>query len=166
MFPKINPKNKVVYSVYNATQVYAHTRKRERRMSRLNKFYDDYATEIDIISDCKSFPEWIYKFREEILQRIPKSFMNLCETLKNHGVNYKIKYPILIDEKYKFADIYLTDYKIVIVCLNSQLEFSKPICSIPEKTKFFSKSYKVIECYEYEVRDIFKKLNRLIPVIK
>ena len=159
MFLKITPKNSKTDAIsrVNANRVnkhYTHISKRE-------EFLNEFCNEIDLYSEYRKFPDWIDSYREELFGRLSNNFMKMCRILKDNHIEFKIKYPIEIDRKWKFADIYIPKRKTVIIMLHSQKEFCKPIWSTPERSIFFRDRMKVIECYEYECDNILSKINRI-----
>ena len=122
-------------------------------------FYEEFCEELDIFTDENKHPEWVYRFREDILSKLSPTVRRVSRTL--HGrVNFKIMYPVEINGKYKFADIYIPHLNTVIVCLSSHKEFGNICCKTPEKTNYFSEKFNVIEVYEYFTTDeIASKLN-------
>ena len=86
------------------------------------KFFIEFASEIDLYSDGSKYPEWVFEYREELLLKISPNLMKICSKLKDSGYDFKIKYPFLIDGKYKFADIYIPRKRTVIVKLSYNKE--------------------------------------------
>ena len=136
-----------------------NTERRDTLLSSRRTFYDDFAEELDIFTDEVKHPEWVYRFREDILSKLSPTVRRVARML--HGrVNFKIKYPVEMNGKYKFADIYIPHTNTVIVCLSSHNEFGNICCKTPEKTNHFSERFNVVEVFEYTTsEDIDNKLN-------
>lgn len=167
MFPKITPKTKerVKYSYnldYNNNYIYnkniVKKKSVRKREGKREKFLIEFASEIDLYSDGSKYPEWVFEYREELLLKLSPNLMKICSKLKDSGYDFKIKYPVLIDGKYKFADIYIPRKRTVIVMLSYYKEGYKPIWSTSDKSSFFKDRFHVIECYEFE-DDIISKLE-------
>lgn len=88
-----------------------------------NNFWIEFASETDIFTNGILFPDWIFDFREELLTKLSPTVKKVCRVLKGI-VDFKIKYPVEIDGKWKFADIYIPSLKTVIVCLSSYVKSS------------------------------------------
>lgn len=151
MFPKITPKNSKTDAINRVNKHYTHINKRE-------EFLNEFCNEIDLYSEYKKFPDWIDLYREELFCKLSTNFMKICRILKDNHIEFKIKYPIEIDHKWKFADIYIPKKRTVIVVLNSKKEFYKPMWSRSNKSDFFRDRMKVVECYEYDCENIISKI--------
>ena len=77
--------------------------------------HEDFCQEMDLFSDNQPFFDWIFDYREHHLSKISSKLIKICRKLKSAKVNFKILYPINIFGKWKFADIYITKRKIVVM---------------------------------------------------
>lgn len=136
---------------------YTEPKRKSKNRSKVSTkldFFTEFAVETDIFTDERLFPDWIFYFREEHLTKLSNPMKKLCRNLKSLGVEFKIKYPIKILDKWKFADIYIPKTKTVILVLSSYKEDFRPIGVTPDRSLFFKDMFKVIELYEYNVSDI------------
>ncbi|MGJ7024998.1 hypothetical protein [Petrimonas sulfuriphila] len=138
--------------------------KQVRRKIRDSKpdFWTEFAIESDIFTDERKFPDWVFDFRESHLVKLSPTMKKLCRNLKSLGVGFKIKYPVKVFDKWKFADIYIPKMNTVILVLSSYNEFSKPCCNKSDRAEFFSDKFRVVELYEYNATD----MNVLKNVLK
>ena len=119
-------------------------------------FWTEFSAETDIFTDQSKFPDWIFDFREELLVKLSPTARRVCRWLKG-TVDFKIKYPIEIDDKWKFADIYIPSKRTVIVFLSSHKEFANICHKTPERASFFSDRFRVVEFYEYHDFEYLKQ---------
>lgn len=134
-------------------------RKKERKMSKKESFFMEFAAEIDLFALQDSFPEWVYDYREAILNKVDKGFRVMCQFLKDSGVRFYVKYPIEINGKWKYADAYLPDQKVVVLLLNDMETIGLPCHSKTDREIWFSDKYRTVGINRYEV-------NRTAEIIK
>lgn len=113
------------------------------------RFRDEFCVELDIFDSEVKFPEWIYEFREPLLDKVSKPLKQLARLLKDCGVNFKMKWPLEIDGKWKFADIYIPG-KDMVVTVTSKADYLRPSLFMNEKAEFFSRSHNVCQL-DYDV---------------
>lgn len=101
----------------NLTQNFAEKPRKSRKKFQLSRFHEEYAEQIDLFSrECgRDFPDWIYNYRDKQLSSFTKTMRGMCRRLKDAQIDFVIKFPMEGDGKYKFADIYIPDKRIVLV---------------------------------------------------
>lgn len=151
-----NGKNK--YNIYPKSERQHRTRTRETVNDR---FFVEYCSEIDIFDSQTRFPEWIYKFREQNLHKIGKNFRLMCQILKDGRVDFKVKWPIEFDGKWKFADVYLPEYNAVVLLMSEREYIGLPCWSKSDRELFFEDRCRVITVMPYELPKLREKLVHL-----
>lgn len=101
-----------------------------------------YAEELNIDDLQEDYPEWIYKYREPMLDRVNKPTKLLCKLFKGHNIWFKIKCPIKTNTSYKFCDIYIPEID-AIVMIKSKKDSSTPTLFSDEKADLFAKNHEV-----------------------
>ncbi|HBG40949.1 MAG TPA: hypothetical protein DDW85_06005 [Porphyromonadaceae bacterium] len=119
-----------------------------------NDFFTQFAVETDIFLEKNPYPDWVFDYREGQLMKLSPNLKKVCRNLKALNVEFKIKYPVKIFDKWKFADIFIPSKKTVIVLLSSYKEFKEVCCKTPDRVKFFEDRFCVVEMYEYNAGDI------------
>jgi len=127
-----------------------------------NDFFADFAAETDIFTAENAFPDWVYDFREDLISKLSPSMKKVCRNLKDLKVGFKIKYPVEIFGKWKFADVYIPSKKTVIMVLSSYKHNYSPCNVLPERAEFFKDKFRVIDLYEYNAGDIDYLKRRLM----
>lgn len=126
-------------------------RHNEILMEKRLRFRSDFSDELDIYDCGKTFPEWIYRFREPLLDKVSNPVKQLARLLKDAGVIFKIKWPLESEGQWKFADIYIpaTD---TVVTITSKSDWLAPTLFMDEKPEFFERDHKVCRL-DYDVFD-------------
>lgn len=148
------------YNIYSKSKRQHRTRTRTRETVN-DRFIVEYCSEIDIFDSQTRFPEWIYDFREQNLHKIGRNFRLLSQILKEEGVDFKLKYPIEVDGKWKFADAYLPKYNAVVLLMSEREYIGLPCWSKSDRELFFEDRCKVIAILPYELPKLRDKLNTL-----
>lgn len=133
--------------------------KKEKKISKKESFFVEFAEEIDLFSLQKSFPEWVYDYREDILNRVRKEFRVMCQHLKDAGIKFYMKYPIEIDGKWKFADVFIPDKRLVVLLLNDVEMIGLPCHSKTNRELWFSDRYKTVGVCAFEVHRILDRIK-------
>jgi hypothetical protein len=131
---------------------------RKRKPTKRELFFDNFADEIDIFDSPTSYPDWILRIREEQLAKITPCLQNFSARLKSYGLNFKIKQPLCVDGKYKFADIYLPDINTVLMQTSMYTNF-RPVGLLSERAESFRRDFTV---YEFDPIDTETVTERLI----
>lgn len=134
--------------------------RREKKPSKKESFFIEFAEEIDLFSLQKTFPEWIYDYREDILNRVRKDFRVMCQHLKDAGIKFYMKYPIEIDGKWKFADIFIPEKKLVILLLSDVDTIGLPCHSKTNREIWFSDRFRTLGICTYEVNRTMDKIKQ------
>lgn len=150
MYPKKTGNNQHGYA--NSTP-FSVTTKSNKKQGKID-FFEEFSTETDIFSEIQEYPDWVFDFREEQLSKLSQTNKKLCRNLKSLKIGFKIKYPVKIFDKWKFADIYIPKYNTVVLVLSSYKEFKKIAHQSSDRANFFKDKFKVIELYEYNASDI------------
>ena len=134
--------------------------KKEKKPTQNEAFFAEFAEEIDLFALQQQFPEWIYDFREEILHRVNKTFRVMCQYLKDDGIKFYMKYPIEINGKWKFADVFIPERKLVVLLLNDTETMGLPCHSKTDREIWFGDRYKTIGICTYEVNRTIDKIKQ------
>lgn len=148
--------------LYTNSKSNYHKKSKYSNRNDKNSFFTEFAVETDILTAENSFPDWIYDFREELLTKLSPSMKKVCRNLKNLEVGFKIKYPVEIFGKWKFADIYIPKKKTVIIVTSSFKHQHHPCNVLPERAEFFKDRFRVIDLYEYNAGDVDYLKKRLM----
>lgn len=81
-------------------------RKYKEKKNFLTSFCEEFATELDIFDSTLSIPAWTFDYRDYLICKISPELRKICRKLKTLGLNFKIKWPVEIDGKWKFADVF------------------------------------------------------------
>ena len=150
--------NKYYYSSKRKHNTRTRTHTRE---SVNDKFFVEYCREIDIFDSQTHFPDWIYDFREQNLHKIGRKFRLMCQIIKDEGFDFKVKYPIEVDGKWKFADAYLPEHNLVVLLLNDKDVIGLPCWSKSNKELFFHDRCGVIAVHTDLLSTLHEKLSSL-----
>ena len=121
-----------------------------KRTTKLEQLCVDFAAEIDLFDSMETFPGWILNYRDDLLRKISPELRRICYALKQIGQPFKIKWPVKIDGKWKFADILLPQQRTVVIVVNPMELASKPHWMLSERSEFFKRRYHVIEVENLE----------------
>lgn len=99
------------------------TQRKSPKMSKFDLFLADLATKLDIFDSTQSLPQWAFGYRDDLIRKIGPELKKICRKLKSLGLNFKIKWPVEIDGKWKFADVFFRDrFRIVEAETLAELE--------------------------------------------
>ena len=133
----------------------------KERLTKKEAFFLEFSREIDIFGLQEHFPEWIYNYREEILSRVGCKFRVMCQFLKDAGIEFYIKFPIEINGKWKFADVFIPGREVVVLLLSERDMIGLPCHSKTDKELWFSCRYKTVGVCTYEVGRTMEILSRV-----
>lgn len=132
------------------------SQKKSKNRPRKPEFWEEFAAELDIFDSTLNAPEWTFDYREDQIRKISTNFKKICRRLKEMGLGFKIKWPVEIDGKWKFADIYFPRQRVVIIQTNPMKDF-RP-CGLPSyRAEFFQQRYRVVEIET--VADLERKMR-------
>lgn len=97
--------------------------KKSQFRPRRTEFWEEFAAELDIFDSTMAIPSWAFDYRDDLIRKIGPELKKICRKLKSIGLNFKIKWPVEIDGKWKFADVFFRDrFRIVEVETLTELE--------------------------------------------
>lgn len=115
-----------------------------RRVS-LDRFLSEFAFELDIFDSAVQFPSWVYGYREELLGKLTPEMRKVCRWLKGLGFRFKIKWPVEVCGKWKFADVLFPGKGVVLMLTNAKALGSRPHWMLSDRAEFFRGLYRVVE---------------------
>lgn len=121
----------------------------QRKIEKLSLYLD----EISLDGREYRLPEWVFNYRNDLLVNLLKRDYTLYDTLKENEIPFKVKYPVYSNGKWKFGDVYIPKYNLIVLIMNHEEIFS-PVCSTFERTNHFKKYYKVKMILPEEVGNI------------
>ena len=121
--------------------------------------YEEFCQEMDLFSENQPFPDWIFDYREHRLSKISSKLIKFCRNLKSAKVEFKILYPMQINGKWKFADVYVPKRKTVVMVTTRP----HSVGWLTQRARFFADRCKVYELDGYESEDM---LNDIINKLK
>lgn len=93
--------------------------------------------------------------------RIGKNFRLMCQILKDEGFDFKIKYPVENDGRWKFADAYLPKYNVCVLLMNEMAYIGLPCWSKSDRELFFEEKCSVIAVLPDELPKLRERLSVL-----
>ena len=120
-------------------------RKNKREKSVFDQFLVEFAAELDIFDSTSGVPTWVFDYRESQLRKISPELKKICHRLKEFGLRFKIKWPVEIDGKWKFADVYFPKQRTVLMVTNAMAIGSRPHWMLSDRAEFFSGTFRVVE---------------------
>lgn len=126
----------------------------DSRLTVKESFFVEFAEEIDLFCLETKFPEWIIQYREEILNKIGRDFRKICRKLKDSDIRFYIKYPVEIDGKWKFADVYIPKGKTVVLLLSDKDLIGHPCNMKSDREQWFSDRFRVVGVYHDEIGSV------------
>lgn len=119
-------------------------RQKTSRVPAIERFIIDFASELDIMQSPTPFPEWVFCYRDDHIRKLSPETRRIARWLKELDLRFKMKWPIEIDGRWKYADFYFPRQKTVIIVANPMENFS-PIGMSGERAQFFRDRFRVIE---------------------
>lgn len=133
--------------------------KKKQNKNNRTSIYDEFCIEMDLFSESQPYPDWIFDFRENHLSKMSSKLIKFCRKLKSAGVEFRILYPMRIDGKWKFADVYIPKRKTVVMVTT----VPHPAGWLTQRAQFFADRCRVYELDGYESNDF---INELINKLK
>lgn len=115
-----------------------------RGISVMEQFIIDFAAELDIMQSAMPFPDWVFCYRDDHIRKLSPEIRKIARWLREMGLRFKMKWPIEIDGRWKFADFFFPRQRTVIIVANPMENFG-PIGMSGERARFFRDRYRVIE---------------------
>ncbi len=117
---------------------------KRNRTTVLEQFIVDFACELDLFDSGTVFPSWVFDYRDDHIRKLSPEMRKIAKWLRGMGLRFKMKWPIEIDGKWKFADFFFPKQRTVIIVANPMENFS-PIGMSGERARFFHDRFRVIE---------------------
>lgn len=121
------------------------TQRKSPKMSKFDLFLADLATELDIFDSTQSLPQWAFDYRDDLIRKIGLELKKICRKLKSLGLNFKIKWPVEIDGKWKFADVFFPKQRTVLMATNAMAVECRPHWMLSDRAEFFRDRFRIVE---------------------
>ena len=121
------------------------TQHKSPKMSKFDLFLADLATELDIFDSTQSLPQWAFDYRDDLIRKIGPELKKICRKLKSLGLNFKIKWPVEIDGKWKFADVFFPKQRTVLMVTNAMAVGCRPRWMLSDRAEFFRDRFRIVE---------------------
>ena len=132
-------------------------RVKTKKTTKFNQFCLDFAAEIDFFDSNLAVPQWVFDYRDDLLRKISPELRRICYTLKQLGLTFKIKWPVEIDGKCKFADVIFPRQRVVLMVANPMELAGRPCWMLSDRSEFFKDRYRVVEVETLE--DLQRKMD-------
>lgn len=120
-------------------------RKCKEKKNSLTSFCEEFAVELDIFDSTLIVPAWIFGYRDDLIRKIGPELKKICRRLKSLGLIFKIKWPVEIDGKWKFADVFFPRQRTVLMVTNAMALGSRPHWMLSDRAEFFRDRFRVVE---------------------
>lgn len=135
---------------HGLTPTSARTRGKRKRVkvkqnTKFEQFCIDFASEIDFFDSNLGVPRWVFDYRDDLLRKISPELRRICYALKQLGLIFKIKWPVEIDGKWKFADVLFPRQRTVLTVVNPMELSGRPHWMLSNRGEFFKDRYRVVE---------------------
>lgn len=131
-------------------------RKYKEEKNSITSFCEEFAAELDIFGSTLGIPAWTFDYRDDLIRKIGPELRKICRKLKSLGLNFKIKWPVEIDGKWKFADIFFPKQRTVLMVTNAMAIGCRPHWMLSDRAEFFRDRFRVIEVETLE--DLERKM--------
>lgn len=120
-------------------------RKYKEKKNSLTSFCEEFAVELDIFDSTLIVSAWIFGYRDDLIRKIGPELKKICRRLKSLGLIFKIKWPVEIDGKWKFADVFFPRQRTVLMVTNAMALGSRPHWMLSDRAEFFRDRFRVVE---------------------
>lgn len=120
-------------------------RVKTKKTTKFEQFCIDFAAEIDLFDSNLGVPHWVFDYRDDNLRKISPELRRICYALKQLGLNFKIKWPIEVDGKWKFADVFFPKQRTVLMLTNAMAVAGRPHWMLSDRAEFFKDHFRVVE---------------------
>ena len=120
-------------------------RKQKEKKTSLTSFCEEFAAELDFFDSATVIPTWIFGYRDDLIRKISPELKKICRRLKGLGLNFKIKWPIEVDGKWKFADVFFPKQRTVLMLTNAMAVAGRPHWMLSDRAEFFKDHFRVVE---------------------
>lgn len=121
------------------------TRKKSKIRPQKSQFWEEFAAELDIFDSTLNIPAWTFDYRDDLIHKISPELKKICRRLKEIGLSFKIKWPVEIDGKWKFADIFFPKQRTVLMVTNAMALGCRPHWMLSDRAEFFRDRFRVVE---------------------
>ncbi len=121
------------------------SREKKAKKTKFELFFQNFAAEIDLFDSDLAIPEWVFDYRDDLIRKVSPELRKICQALKDRGLNFKIKWPVQIDGKWKFADVFFPRQRTVLIVANPMDLAGKPHWMLSERAEFFKDRFRVVE---------------------
>lgn len=140
------------------------TQKIPKNRSQKPEFWEEFAAELDIFDSTLGLPAWTFDYRDDLIRKISPELKKICRRLKDMGLYFKIKWPVEIDGRWKFADVFFPRQRTVLMVTNAMAMGCRPHWMLSDRAEFFRDRYRVVEVetlaeLERKMRIKAEKLN-------
>ena len=129
----------------NSTTKKRNKKEKKQKISKFEQFCLDFAAEIDIFDSNLGVPQWVFDYRDDLLRKISPELRRICYALKQLGLTFKIKWPVEIDGKWKFADVIFPRQRVVLMVVNPMELSGRPHWMLSDRGEFFKDRFRVVE---------------------
>lgn len=136
----------------NGKKVY---KKRPKNLT--DNFLETYAVNIYLDGMEYDLPDWVFDYREELINKVTQNGKRLYAKLFEMGLDFKIRFPYNNLGKWKFADALLPKHNLIILLMNYR-ETVTSVCSMYDRRSFFDDKYKCVMILPEEIG----KLDRIL----
>lgn len=117
----------------------------KKKESVLARFCEDFSYELDIFDSWLEIPDWVFSLRETQILKISPAMRKICRRLKEIGLDFKIKWPVEIDGKWKFADVLFPRQRTVLIVTNAMALLGRPHWMLSDRAEMFRSLFRVVE---------------------
>ena len=121
------------------------TRRKSEIRPRKPQFWEEFAAELDIFDSSLDIPAWTFGYRDDLIRKIGPELKKICRKLKFLGLNFKIKWPVEIDGKWKFADVFFPKQRTVLMVTNAMAVGCRPHWMLSDRAEFFRDRFRIVE---------------------
>ena len=121
------------------------TRKKSKIRPQKSQFREVFAAELDIFDSTLNIPAWTFDYRDDLIRKISPELKKICCRLKEIGLSFKIKWPVEIDGKWKFADVFFPKQRTVLMVTNAMAVSGRPHWMLSDRAEFFKDRFRVVE---------------------
>jgi len=131
--------------------------KKRAKLTKIDEFCQNFAAEIDIFDSDLGVPAWVFDYRDDLIRKISPELRKICQRLKTLGLSFKIKWPVEIDGKWKFADVFFPRHRTVLMVTNTMSVAYRPHWMLSDRAEFFKDRFRVVEVETLE--DLERKMD-------
>jgi hypothetical protein len=136
-------------------------RKYKEKKNSITSFCEEFAAELDIFDSTLSIPAWTFDYRDGLIRKISPELKKICRALKDLGLSFKIKWPVEIDGKWKFADVFFPMQRTVLMVTNAMAVGCRPHWMLSDRAEFFRDRFRVVEVET--LADLERKMRLKAP---